>query len=69
MTYKVTVENGFTGRGPGGVAFADGTATGVGERMAEWFKEHKGYTVTPESRKAAKKSEAEPKPAPESDGE
>ena len=36
MTYKVTVENGFTGRGPGGVAFADGTATGVGERILTW---------------------------------
>ena len=65
MTYKVTIENGFTGRGPGGVAFADGTATGVNERMAEWFKEHNGYTITPEGKRSAKKTAEESAASPE----
>ena len=45
-TFTVTVENNFTGVGAGGVAFANGKAVGVNERMAEWFKNHKGYSVT-----------------------
>lgn len=45
-TFTVTVENNYTGIGAGGVAFANGKAVGVGERMAEWFRNHKGYTVT-----------------------
>lgn len=45
-TFTVTVENNFTGVGAGGVAFANGKAVGVNERMAEWFRNHKGYSVT-----------------------
>ena len=47
-TYTVKVDNDYTGIGAGGVAFAKGVATGVNERMAQWFREHKGYTVTAE---------------------
>jgi hypothetical protein len=47
-TYTVKVDNNFTGIGAGGIAFAKGVATGVNERMAQWFREHKGYTVTAE---------------------
>lgn len=47
-TYTVKVKNNYTGIGAGGVAFAKGVATGVNERMAQWFREHKGYTVTAE---------------------
>lgn len=46
--YTVTVKNNpaFCGKGAGGVQFANGKAENVSERMANWFKEHKGYEVT-----------------------
>ena len=36
----------FCGIGAGGVQFANGKAEITSDRMAEWFMEHKGYTVT-----------------------
>ena len=47
-TYIVKVKNNqnFCGKGAGGIQFANGKAEGVSERMANWFKEHKGYEVT-----------------------
>ena len=47
-TYIVKVKNneGFCGKGAGGVQFANGKAENVSERMANWFKEHEGYEVT-----------------------
>lgn len=45
-TYIVSVENKeYCGVGAGGAQFANGTATIDNERLANWFKEHKGYTV------------------------
>lgn len=46
--YIVEVENnpGYCGIGAGGVQFANGKALIESARMAEWFKEHKGYKVT-----------------------
>lgn len=54
-TYKVEVKGNpeFCGKGAGGVQFANGTAVGVSERMANWFKEHEGYTVTAEKAEEA----------------
>lgn len=45
--YIVTVDNNpeFMGKGAGGVQFANGSATVENERLANWFKEHPGYTV------------------------
>lgn len=45
--YIVRVNNNenFCGIGAGGVQFANGKATVTSERMANWFREHKGYTV------------------------
>ena len=46
-TYIVTVEKNpdFCGEGAGGAQFAHGQATITSERLAKWFKEHKGYKV------------------------
>lgn len=35
----------YCGIGAGGVQFANGTAKTNSSRMAEWFREHKGYIV------------------------
>lgn len=35
----------FVGVGAGGTQFANGCATITSERMANWFREHKGYEV------------------------
>lgn len=45
--YVVRVKNNenFVGVGAGGVQFANGKATITSERMANWFREHRGYTV------------------------
>ena len=45
--YTVTIKNNakFCGIGAGGVQFADGKATVTSERMANWFREHRGYEV------------------------
>ena len=43
---KVRNNPGFCGIGAGGVQFANGQATIESERMASWFREHKGYSVT-----------------------
>lgn len=55
--YIVTVENNpkFCGKGAGGVQFANGKAEVNSERLAKWFKGHKGYTVeeVKEAEKAA----------------
>ena len=46
-TYIVTVENktDYCGEGAGGAQFANGQATITNERLAKWFKAHKGYKV------------------------
>lgn len=36
----------FVGKGAGGVQFANGKAEITSERLANWFREHKGYEVT-----------------------
>lgn len=38
----------FCGIGAGGAQFAQGKARVTSERLANWFKEHDGYTVTAE---------------------
>ena len=45
--YIVTVKNNptFCGKGAGGVQFANGKAEVNSDRMAQWFKDHPGYTV------------------------
>ena len=44
--YIVSVENKeYCGIGAGGAQFAHGTATIEDDRLANWFKEHPGYTV------------------------
>lgn len=45
--YIVRVANNekFVGVGAGGVQFANGKATITSERMANWFREHRGYVV------------------------
>ena len=48
-TVKVTGNEKFCGKGAGGVQFANGKAVGVNERMAKWFRSHKGYEVTAEA--------------------
>ncbi len=60
-TYVVTVKNNpkFVGKGAGGVQFAKGKAEGVNERMAQWFKEHKGYIVTETEAETETETEAE----------
>lgn len=46
--FVITVENNpsYCGIGAGGVQFANGKAEIKNKRMADWFKEHDGYTVT-----------------------
>lgn len=46
-TFVVTVDDkpNYCGKGAGGAQFAQGKATITNERLASWFKEHKGYTV------------------------
>lgn len=47
-TYKVTVDKkpGYCGEGAGGAQFAHGEALITSGRVAAWFREHEGYTVT-----------------------
>ena len=45
---KVNNNPNFCGIGAGGAQFAQGEARIASERLANWFKEHKGYTVTTE---------------------
>lgn len=42
---KVTNNPEYCGVGAGGIQFANGQAVIKSARMAEWFKEHKGYSV------------------------
>lgn len=51
---KVTANPDFCGIDAGGVQFAHGEAVIESERLAKWFKKHKGYKVT-EIREAAAK--------------
>ena len=46
--WRITVDSAptYCGIGAGGVQFANGQAVIDSERMASWFKEHEGYTVT-----------------------
>ena len=46
-TYIVSVDNNpeYCGIGAGGAQFAHGEAKITNDRLANWFKEHKGYTV------------------------
>ena len=55
-TYIVSVDNNteYCGIGAGGAQFAHGEAKITNERLVNWFKEHKGYTV-----KEVKESEGE----------
>ena len=43
---KVEKNPDYCGVGAGGTQFANGRAVTTSKRMAEWFREHKGYTVT-----------------------
>ena len=47
-TWIVKINNNpeFCGRGAGGAQFANGKAEVHSERLAQWFREHPGYTVT-----------------------
>ncbi|WP_286080628.1 hypothetical protein [Parablautia intestinalis] len=47
-SWMIWVDNNpnYCGIGAGGVQFANGHAVIDSERMAAWFKEHSGYTVT-----------------------
>lgn len=47
-SYVVNVKDNpaYCGIGAGGVQFANGQAVIDSERMAAWFREHEGYTVT-----------------------
>lgn len=47
-SWMVKVDNNpkYCGIGAGGVQFANGQAVIESERMAAWFREHSGYTVT-----------------------
>ena len=47
-TYIITVDGNpqYCGVGAGGAQFAHGQATITDDRMASWFQEHEGYTVT-----------------------
>lgn len=47
-SWMVKVDNNpkYCGIGAGGVQFANGQAVIKSERMAAWFREHNGYTVT-----------------------
>lgn len=46
--FVVSVKNNtsYCGVGAGGIQFANGKAEIKDSRMADWFKEHEGYTVT-----------------------
>lgn len=57
-SYVVTVEKNpnFCGEGAGGAHFAHGQATITSERLANWFRDHKGYKVE-EVKTAAKAAE------------
>ena len=46
-TYTVTIDGNpeYCGVGAGGAQFAHGKATITSDRLANWFREHKGYTV------------------------
>lgn len=46
--YIVAVDNNpnFCGIGAGGAQFANGQARVTSARLAAWFREHDGYTVT-----------------------
>lgn len=63
--YVVKVKNNpnFVGIGAGGVQFANGQATVTSERMANWFREHKGYEVQEVA--APAEAPADEKPAEE----
>ena len=53
--YVVTIKNNtkYCGVGAGGVQFANGKATVTSERMANWFREHRGYEVAEAAETAA----------------
>lgn len=46
-TFIITVDGNhdFCGEGAGGAQFAHGKAVVTSERIANWFKEHEGYSV------------------------
>ena len=60
MAYVIKVNNNsdFCGKGAGGVQFANGEARTDSARMAAWFKEHPGYTVTEEGGAGSKSIDA-----------
>lgn len=43
---SVNGNSSYCGIGAGGVQFANGKAEITSKRMADWFMEHDGYTVT-----------------------
>lgn len=48
---KVKENPDYCGIGAGGIQFANGKAVTASERMAEWFREHKGYEVAEQAEK------------------
>lgn len=46
--FVITVDGnqGYCGVGAGGIQFANGQAVTKSKRMASWFREHPGYTVS-----------------------
>ena len=58
-TYIVSVDNNpeYCGIGAGGAQFAHGKANITSDRLASWFKEHNGYTVTEVKEEAEGKAE------------
>lgn len=60
MAYTIKVNNNseFCGKGAGGVQFANGEARTDSARMAAWFREHSGYTVTEEGGATSKTIDA-----------
>ena len=57
--WVVTVESNpkFCGEGAGGAQFAHGKAVVESERLAKWFKDHKGYKVEEDKEAADKPAE------------
>lgn len=60
--WKVIVESnpGFCGVDAGGVQFAHGEAIVESQRLADWFKKHKGYKVAEVKAPAANTAKKDP---------
>ena len=64
-TIKIDTNPNYCGEGAGGAQFAHGQATITDARLADWFRSHKGYTVTkveePKAVKAEQPKDEQPK--------